>query len=99
MPSMKRIRTSFPGVYYIVGTLYGKKEKIYYIRYRKKGRLIEEKVGRQFQDDMTASKASKIRVECLVGKRLSNKNIRRKQVEKTVRAKQSRIRKLKLEEI
>ncbi|MBW1679768.1 MAG: site-specific integrase, partial [Deltaproteobacteria bacterium] len=51
MPSEKRIKTDYPGVYYIVGTSVatgGKDERIYYIRYRKDGKLIEEKVGRQF---------------------------------------------------
>ncbi len=82
MPAMKRRKTSFSGVYYITGTLFGKKEKIYYIRYRKKGRLIEEKVGRQLKDNMTASKAYRIRNECVVGKRLPNKEVRKQKIEK-----------------
>ena len=36
-------------------------EKIYYIRYRKQGKLIEEKVGGQYRDNMTAAKAASIR--------------------------------------
>jgi len=78
MPAMKRIRTSFPGVYYIISSYNkaGKQERIYYIRYRKNGKLIEEKVGRQYEDGMTAEKAVAIRSECMVGNRLSPKEIR-----------------------
>ena len=55
MPSLKRYKTKYPGVYYIEGTstLTGKKEKIYYVIYRKDGKLIEEKAGRQLEDNMT----------------------------------------------
>ena len=43
----KRFKTKYPGVYYIkVKGISGRMEKIYYIRYRKDGKLIEEKVGR-----------------------------------------------------
>jgi len=78
MPSMKRHKTKYPGVFYIEGKTSGsrKKERIYYIMYRKDGKKIEEKAGRQFQDAMTAVKASKIRTECIEGKRLSRKEIR-----------------------
>ncbi|MCI5122402.1 MAG: hypothetical protein D3908_14675 [Candidatus Electrothrix sp. AUS4] len=43
------------GVFYIEGTAAksNRIEKIYYIRYRKDGKLVEEKAGRQYQDDMT----------------------------------------------
>lgn len=53
----------YTGVFYIEGQRTGKKgtEKIYYIRYRKNGKLIEEKVGRQYKDNMTPAKASSIR--------------------------------------
>jgi len=55
---MKRINTKYPGVYYIFGTsrTTGQQERIYYINYRKSGKRIEEKAGRQFLDDMTAAK-------------------------------------------
>ncbi|MDQ1317074.1 MAG: hypothetical protein QG588_725, partial [Candidatus Poribacteria bacterium] len=50
MPKFTREKTKYPGVTFITGTTVGnsKPERIYYIRYRKDGRLIEEKVGRQF---------------------------------------------------
>jgi len=38
--------------------------------------LIEEKAGRQFQDDMTPARAAKIRSQCLEGDQLSNKERR-----------------------
>ena len=72
MPVFKRIKTKYPGVYYFVGTAIGSKkpERIYYIRYRKEGKLIEEKAGRQFQDDMTQARAALIRAQKIEGKNL-----------------------------
>ena len=54
----------------------GKPEKIFYIRYRKAGKMIEEKAGRQFQDDMTPARAAIIRAERIEGKRLTRKEVR-----------------------
>jgi len=77
MPSLKRFKTNYPGVFYIEGTsTTGKPEKIFYIRYRKAGKMIEEKAGRQFQDDMTPARANNIRAERIEGKRLSRKEER-----------------------
>ena len=68
MPSQKRIKTRYPGVYYIEGnSATGKPERIYYIRYRRNGRQIDEKTGRQFQDDMTPARAARIRGERIEG--------------------------------
>jgi DNA-binding CsgD family transcriptional regulator len=77
MPKSKRIKTPHPGVFYIVGTSKktGKQERIYYIRYRKNGNLIEETVGRQFQDAMNPKKVSMIRAEIIEGAILSSKEI------------------------
>ena len=47
-------------------------EKIYYIRYRKQGKLIEEKVGGQYRDNMTSAKAASIRGLRIEGKDASN---------------------------
>jgi len=83
MPAKKRIKTKYPGVYYIrskaVGS--GKAERIYYIMYRKDGRLVEEKAGRQFQDDMTPARAAHLRAQRIEGQQLSNKA--RRAVKKT----------------
>jgi integrase len=69
MPSMKRKRTSYPGVFFVDGTdpRTGKPEKIYYIRYRREGKLVEEKAGRQHMDKMTPTKAANVRAERMSG--------------------------------
>lgn len=85
MPRVDRINTSYRGVYYISGNapVIGKKERIYYIRYRKNGRLFEELVGRRFQDAMTPVKAARIRSEIIQGSQPSRKELReRKKAEK-----------------
>jgi hypothetical protein len=78
MPAQKRFKTDYPGVVYIIGTAIttGKPEKIFMIRYRKNGKMIEEKAGRQFQDAMTPARAATIRARRLSGKQLSNKERR-----------------------
>ncbi len=74
MPAQKRVKTNYPGVYYVESKTTGsaKIEKIYYIMYRKNGKLIEEKAGRQHQDDMTPARASKMRTNRIEGKQLPN---------------------------
>jgi integrase len=82
MPVLTRFKTNYPGVFYIMGTSEaGKPEKIFYIRYRKEGKLIEEKAGRQFKNDMTPAKASHIRGERAQGKRPTRKEARAKAAE------------------
>ena len=78
MPVQKRYKTKYAGVYYIKGKAVGsnKVEKIYYIMYRKDGKQVHEKAGRQFQDDMTPSRAAGLRSERIEGKQLSNKEKR-----------------------
>jgi integrase len=80
MPVMKRVKTGYPGVYYVVGEAIAtnKRERIFYIRYRKDGRPIEEKAGRQFQNAMTSARAARIRAERIEGRSLSNKASREK---------------------
>ena len=77
MPSVKRFKTKYPGVYFIEGTsAAGKSERIFYIRYLKGGKYVEEKAGRQFQDNMTSSQAARIRAARIEGKELSNQEKR-----------------------
>ena len=78
MPTLKRMKTNYPGVFFIEGTAVGsgKPEKIFYIRYRKDGRIIEEKAGRQSQDDMTAARANALRTERIQGKKPTRKEVR-----------------------
>jgi integrase len=78
---MKRHKTSYPGVFYreaerIGGTGF---EKVFYIVFKKNGKVLEEKVGRQYMDDMTPARAAKIRGERIEGKRLSRKELRLQQ--------------------
>ncbi len=78
MPVIKRHKTIYPGVYYIEGSGLGAKktERIYYIRYRKDGKIVEEKAGQQFVDDMTPDRASRIRSEKIEGNQPSNREKR-----------------------
>ena len=78
MPVLKRFKTTYPGVFYIQGTspATGKPEKIFYIRYRKAGRMTEEKAGRQFHDDMTAARANTLRAERMQGKKPTRQETR-----------------------
>jgi integrase len=79
MAKQERIKTSYPGVVFIEGRSLanpGKPERIYYIRYRKDGKAIEEKVGRQFVDDMTPARAALIRATRIQKNELSNEEQR-----------------------
>jgi len=78
MAGQKRIKTNYPGVFYRLAERLGRggEEKIFYIVFKKDGKVIEEKVGRQYADNMTPAKASGIRAERIEGKRLSRKAIR-----------------------
>ena len=80
MPRQERQKTKYPGVYFINGIspADGKPEKIYYIFYRKNGKQIEEPVGYQHKDDMTAARANNIRAARINNEDLSNKDRRDK---------------------
>jgi integrase len=75
---MKRQKTSYPGVFYREAERIGGPglEKVFYIVFKKDGKVLEEKVGRQFADDMTPARAARIRAERIEGKRLSRKEVR-----------------------
>ena len=75
---MKRHKTTYPGVFYReVERLGGSgQERVFYIVFKKDGKVIEEKAGRQFADDMTPARAARIRAERIEGKRQSRKEIR-----------------------
>jgi integrase len=82
MPSKKRNWTKYPGIYYTEGRgAGGKAEKTYYVVYRRQGKLIEEKAGRERQDDMTPAKAAGIRAKRIEGKELPNAEKRRAEQE------------------
>jgi len=75
---VKRHKTTYPGVFYRQAERIGGKglEKVYYILFKKNGKLHEEKIGRQFADDMTPARAARFRAERIEGKRQSRKEIR-----------------------
>ncbi len=82
MPAKERFKTKYPGVYFIEGTSAdGKPERIYYILYRKNGKLIEEKAGRQFKDDMTAARAAGLRTKRIEGDAPTNKERREEEAQ------------------
>ena len=61
-------KTKYPGVYYAMKAgENGRPERVYYICYRKDGKLVEEFAGGQFQDNMTAEGAAHLRMERLNG--------------------------------
>lgn len=78
---MKRFATTYPGVVYREARRIGGKgtERIFYIRFKKDGKVCEEKVGRQYADDMTPARAARIRGERIEGKRQSRKEKREEQ--------------------
>jgi len=80
MPKQERFKTKYQGVFFVEGlsVATGKPERIYYIRYRKEGKPVEEKAGRQYQNNMTPSKAARLRTLRIDGDQLSNKEMREK---------------------
>lgn len=74
----RRISTAYPGVFYREVKRVGGpgREKVYYILFKKDGRLYEEKAGRQYVDAMTPARAAGMRTERIEGKRLSRKELR-----------------------
>lgn len=86
-----RINTKYPGVFYRETKKLGGTgtEKIFYIVYRKDGKVHEEKAGRQFADHMSASKAALIRAEILAGKR-SGRSIAREQEREKIEAEKNK---------
>jgi len=83
MPAFKRNKTSYRGVFFIEDrSSRGKPVRIYYIMYRKEGRLIEEKAG---SFGMTAAKAARLRAQKIEGKLPTNREKR----EGTIRKKEA----------
>ena len=72
----------YPGVHFIYcKSANDTEEKIYYIRYRKDGKEIKEKAGRQYKDSMTARRASLLRAMRINGSELTNTQRRSKNKE------------------
>ena len=72
---MKRNATKYPGVFYREAERIGGPgtEKVFYIVFKRDGKVIEEKVGRQYADDMTQATAARYRAERIENKRPSRK--------------------------
>lgn len=85
MPAKKRFKTKYAGVYYIESSTgrSGKPERIYYVVYRRDGKLIEEKAGRHHAENMTPAKAAGIRTRRMQGEELPNKE--RREAERAAR--------------
>ena len=77
----KRIKTNYPGVFYRQARRIGGrgKERVYYIVFKKNGKVHEEKVGRQYADAMTPAQAARMRSGRIEGKRLSPKELKEAQ--------------------
>lgn len=73
-----RQKTKYPGVFFREARRLGGTgaERVFYIVFKQGGRVIEEKVGRQYANDMTEAKANIIRSERVEGRRESRKAIR-----------------------
>ena len=77
---MKRYSTKYPGVFYREAERIGRpgKERVYYVVFKRDGKVIEEKVGRQYAEAMTEAKAARIRAERIENKIPSRKEVREK---------------------
>lgn len=80
---MARLKTKYPGVFSRerkrpggAGT-----EKVYYVVFKRDGKMIEEKAGCQYADDMTPAKAATIRGQLMEGK-LATKTEKRAEKQK-----------------
>ena len=70
MAKQARIKTKYPGVFLVdsISPATGKSDQIIYVRYKKDGKLIEERVGRTSIDAMTPAKAAQARSLRMAGK-------------------------------
>lgn len=66
----KRFKTDYPGVFFReVDRIGGKgKERVYYVVYKRNGKTVEAKAGRQFSGDMTPARANQYRTALIEGR-------------------------------
>ena len=78
MRTLERIKTAYPGVFYynVSSPATGKPERLFYIRFRRDGREVEEPCGSQ-GDGMNPARAARIRAEKIDGKKLPRKEVRK----------------------
>jgi integrase len=77
MAAIKRTPTKYPGVSYREAKRVGGPgvERVYYVRWKTPdGKTLEEKVGRQYKDDMTPAKAAIVRADYIEGRRLPKRD-------------------------
>lgn len=74
----ERFKTDYPGVFFrLVERVGGPgQERVYYVLFKKNGRLLEEKAGAQYRDKMTPAKANQYRSDRIEGRRKSPQEIR-----------------------
>lgn len=65
-----RIKTNKPGVFYRMRKRIGGigEEKVYYVVFKKNGKFVEAKAGRQYKDRMTPAKAVRFRSNLIEGR-------------------------------
>jgi integrase len=69
----KRFKTGYPGVFYREVDRSGGngKERVYYVVFKRAGKLIEAKAGKQYVDDMTPARANRYRTELIEGRKVT----------------------------
>ena len=84
----RRVKTEYPGVYYRLAKRLGGKgtERVYYYKFKKNGKNIEEKAGREFADNMTPAKTATKRGLRIEGKVPSPKERREAKKEENLTA-------------
>lgn len=71
MAGTARNKTKYPGVFYRLAKRPNGKgeEKIYYVVFKRQGKVVETKVGGEIRDDMTPARAAKLRADMVEGVR------------------------------
>lgn len=81
----KRYPTDYPGIFYREANRKGGSglERVYYARFRREGKRVECKLGRQYADSMTPAKANRMRSNLIEGRELTPKQKREIERQKT----------------
>ena len=81
MGALKRHPTQYKGVFYREVERIGLKgiERMYYIVFKKEGKLYEEKVGGQYRDNMTPARAHRVRAAKIEGYEATKRAIKAEQ--------------------
>ena len=88
MPRQRRHKTRYSGVF-VVDLSSG--DQTFYIRFKKEGKLIEERAGRKKQG-MTGAKANQLRADRMTGKSETNAEKRARLLSQTGRLRISGVR-------